>query len=123
MLRLIWLTALSMFLAPVVVAAPAPTAPPVAKGPSAEQIQKAIEDLSSPRFPVRERASKVLWDAGTAAEPALREAAKSKDEETSNRAKASGEGLRKGGPPANGTGCPAPRDCSGRRSQTALSVR
>jgi len=77
-----------MFLAPVAEAAPAPTAPPVAKGPSAEQIQKAIEELSSPRFPVRERASKVLWEAGGAAEPALREAAKSKDEETSNRAKA-----------------------------------
>lgn len=56
--------------------------------PTPEQIQKAIDDLQSPRFPVRERASKVLWEAGVAAEPALREAAKSKDEETANRAKA-----------------------------------
>jgi tetratricopeptide (TPR) repeat protein len=63
-------------------------APPAPKGPTAEQIQKAIEDLESPRFPVRERASKALWEAGAAAEPALREATKSKDEETANRAKA-----------------------------------
>ena len=62
-------------------------APPYPKSPTAEQIQKAIDDLQSPRFPVRERASKALWDAGAAAEPALREAAKSKDEETANRAK------------------------------------
>jgi tetratricopeptide (TPR) repeat protein len=62
-------------------------APPASKSPTPEQIQKAVDDLQSPRFPVRERASKALWDAGAAAEPALREAAKSKDEETANRAK------------------------------------
>ena len=62
--------------------------PPVKKGPSTEQIQQAIDDLSSSKFPVRERASKFLWEAGSAAEAALRLAAKSKDEETSNRAKA-----------------------------------
>jgi len=67
-------------------AAPAPA--PIKKGPSAEQIQQAIEELSSTRFAVRERASKFLWEAGAAAEEALRLAAKSKDEETSNRAKA-----------------------------------
>jgi Tfp pilus assembly protein PilF len=67
-------------------AAPAP-AKLTQKGPAPEEIQKAIEELGSPRFAVRERASKFLWDAGEAAEPALRNASNSKDEETSNRAK------------------------------------
>jgi len=70
-----------LFLATITAAAPE------SKEPSAEQIQKAIEELASPRFAVRERASKLLWEAGSAAEPALREAAKNKDEETANRAK------------------------------------
>jgi tetratricopeptide (TPR) repeat protein len=70
-----------LFLAAIAAAAPE------SKEPSAEQIQKAIEELASPRFAVRERASKLLWEAGSAAEPALREATKNKDEETANRAK------------------------------------
>jgi tetratricopeptide (TPR) repeat protein len=74
-------------LAPMAVAAPAPPAAPP-KGPKPEEIQKAIADLSSPRFAVREKASRVLWEAGAAAEPALRAAAKSADEETANRIKA-----------------------------------
>ena len=65
-------------------AAPAPAA----KGPPSAKIQQAIEELGSERFAVRERASKFLWEAGAAAEDALRTAVKSKDEETSNRAKA-----------------------------------
>ena len=69
------------------VAAPAPAKEP-AKGPSPEQIQQAIDDLASPRFAVREKASKMLWEAGKSAEVAIRAAAKSKDEETANRAKA-----------------------------------
>jgi tetratricopeptide (TPR) repeat protein len=69
-------------LAAPVVAAPAP-----AKGPTPEEISKAIDDLGSPRFAVREKASKLLWEAGKSAEDALRSAAKSKDEETANRAK------------------------------------
>jgi tetratricopeptide (TPR) repeat protein len=68
----------------VVLALPTPRA----KAPAPGQIKKAIDDLASPRFAVRERASKVLWETGAAAEPALREAAKSADEETANRAKA-----------------------------------
>ncbi|HKB03882.1 MAG TPA: hypothetical protein VKD90_16790 [Gemmataceae bacterium] len=61
---------------------------PPSKGATPDQIKKAIEDLSSTRFAVREKASKVLWEAGASAEPALREAARSADEETANRAKA-----------------------------------
>ena len=71
-----------LFLTAIAAAAPEP------KEPGAEQIQKAIEELASPRFAVRERASKLLWEAGSVAEPALRDAAKNKDEETANRAKA-----------------------------------
>ncbi|MBO0699665.1 MAG: hypothetical protein J2P46_14815 [Zavarzinella sp.] len=64
-------------------------APPAApKGPTPDEIQKAVADLASPRFAVREKASRVLWEAGAAAEPAVRAAAKSRDEETANRAKA-----------------------------------
>ena len=70
----------------VVNAAPAPSTP-APKGPTPEQIQQAIDDLASPRFAVRERASKLLWEAGGVAESALRTAAKSKDEETASRAK------------------------------------
>lgn len=84
----ILLLALSLAFGPMSLwAAPAP-APAARKGPSAEQIQQAIDDLSSGRFALRERASKLLWEAGSVAEEALRTAAKSKDEETSNRAKA-----------------------------------
>jgi tetratricopeptide (TPR) repeat protein len=63
-------------------------APPPAKGPTPEEISKAVEDLASPRFAVREKASKLLWEAGKSAENAVRAAAASKDEETANRAKA-----------------------------------
>jgi tetratricopeptide (TPR) repeat protein len=70
----------------------APTSPPPAvpppKGPTPEQIRQAIDELASPRFAVRERASKLLWEAGRAAEADLRAAARGKDEEAANRAKA-----------------------------------
>jgi tetratricopeptide (TPR) repeat protein len=73
-----------------VLAAPTPTPPPArpAKGPTSEQIRQAIDDLANPRFAVREKASKLLWEAGRAAEADLRVAATAKDEETANRAKA-----------------------------------
>lgn len=80
--------ALTLALASAALPAPAPAPSPAPKGPTPEQISKAVEDLGSPRFPVRERASKLLWEAGAAGEEALRAAAKSKDEETSSRAKA-----------------------------------
>src|SRR5262245_935888 len=76
----------SWVLAASAVAAPEPAPTPV-KGPTPDQIRQAIEDLASPRFAVREKASKVLWEAGKAAEETLRAAARSKDEETANRAK------------------------------------
>jgi tetratricopeptide (TPR) repeat protein len=75
-----------VLIAGLALAAPEPT--PAPQGPKPEEIQKAIADLASPRFAVREKASKVLWEAGAVAEPALRAAAKSPDEETANRAKA-----------------------------------
>ena len=66
----------------------APVAAPAPKGPTPEQLQKALDDLASPRFAVRERASKLLWEAGRAAEPGLRAIARGKDEEAANRAQA-----------------------------------
>lgn len=62
-------------------------AAPAPKGPSTEEIRKAIDDLGNSRFAVREKASRFLYEAGQAAEPFLVVAAKSTDEETSNRAK------------------------------------
>lgn len=70
------------------VAAPTSTPSATPKGPTADQIRQAIDELGSPRFAARERASRVLWEAGRAAEPALRDAARGKDEEAANRAKA-----------------------------------
>ena len=78
---------LALALAVTAVAAPAP-APVAVKGPTPDQVRQAIDDLASPRFAVREKASKLLWEAGKSAEESLRAAAKSKDEETANRAKA-----------------------------------
>ncbi|WP_020468840.1 tetratricopeptide repeat protein [Zavarzinella formosa] len=62
---------------------PAPKSAPA----TPEQLRKAVEDLAHSRFAVREKASRTLWEAGRLAEPVLREAAQSKDEETTNRAK------------------------------------
>jgi tetratricopeptide (TPR) repeat protein len=58
-----------------------------AKGPTVEEIQKAIEDLGSKRFAVRDRAKKWLLEVGVAAEPYLEKAAKSSDEEIASTAK------------------------------------
>jgi len=59
---------------------------PAAEGPTAEAIAKAVRELGDDRFPVRERASRFLWEAGRAAEPALREAIRSDDAEVVARA-------------------------------------
>ena len=67
--------------------APAPT-PEVKKSPAVEEIKKAIEELGSNRFAVRDKAKKFLADAGAAAEPLLEEAAKNPDEEIASAAKA-----------------------------------
>jgi hypothetical protein len=60
---------------------------PLAKEPGVEEIKKAIGELGNPRFVVRDRAKKLLQQAGSVAEPYLEEAAKSSDEETANTAK------------------------------------
>ena len=68
---------------------PAPSEPkPMAVIATPEQLSKSVGELANPRFAVREKASKTLWEAGRASETLLREAAKSSDEETANRAKA-----------------------------------
>ncbi|MCX7664875.1 MAG: hypothetical protein N2112_04960 [Gemmataceae bacterium] len=51
------------------------------------QIRKAIEDLGSSKFVVREKASVFLESLGRRAEPFLEEAAKSRDQEVSQRAR------------------------------------
>ncbi len=56
--------------------------------PTEAEIQQAVKDLADKRFTVREKASKTLWQAGSAAEPALKEAQHSKDPETARRARA-----------------------------------
>ena len=73
--------AILLAVGPAIDAAPAP------QGPTPEQIQKAVDDLGSGRFAVRERASRTLWEAGAAAEAALTVAATSADAETATRAR------------------------------------
>ncbi|MCE9530493.1 MAG: hypothetical protein K8T89_05090 [Planctomycetes bacterium] len=67
--------------------APAPNSDAPRKAPAVEEIKKAIEELGSPRFAVREKAKKFLLEAGAVAEPLLEEAAKSTDEEVASTAK------------------------------------
>ncbi len=55
--------------------------------PTAEEITSAVRQLGDRRFAVREQATKRLWQAGSAAEAALREAAKNTDPEVSRRAR------------------------------------
>jgi len=55
--------------------------------PTDEEIAKAVRDLSDRRFTVREKAAKLLWEAGKKAEPALQKALTSDDAETVRRAK------------------------------------
>src|SRR5262245_43069924 len=52
-----------------------------------EQIQQAIKELSDRNFNVREKASRLLWEAGVDAEEPLRAALRSSDAETARRAK------------------------------------
>ena len=51
------------------------------------EIAKAIRQLGDNDYAVHERASKFLWEAGQAAEPALQKALKSDDEEVAVRAR------------------------------------
>lgn len=59
---------------------------PAAKGPSPDQIARAVKQLGDDSFSVRQRASKFLWEAGRVAEAALREAMESDDAEVVARA-------------------------------------
>jgi tetratricopeptide (TPR) repeat protein len=59
----------------------------VAAQPDAAAIEQAVRQLGDPRFAVRDQASKRLWEAGAAAEPALRRALQSSDAETLLRAR------------------------------------
>ncbi len=54
--------------------------------PSKEQIAQWVRDLGSDSFAARDRASRMLWSAGRAAEDALAEAARSDDAEVRRRA-------------------------------------
>src|SRR5579864_5793306 len=60
--------------------------PAVAAPPTQEEMNKAAGELGDKRFAVREKATKLLWEAGAAAEPALRKALQSGDAETVRRA-------------------------------------
>lgn len=59
----------------------------VVAAPSSEEIAQAIRQLGDDEFAVREKASAFLWSAGKAAEPALKEAARSDDPEVAFRAR------------------------------------
>jgi len=67
---------------PVVRAVDTPTTAPA----DAAAIARAVKELAHDQYRVRERATKFLWSVGRAAEPALREALKSKDLEVVSRA-------------------------------------
>lgn len=55
--------------------------------PTPKQIARWVERLGDNDFKAREEASKKLWQAGAAAEPALEKAAKSDDREVARRAR------------------------------------
>ncbi len=56
--------------------------------PTEQEIARAVRQLGDNEFGVREQASKFLWEAGKPAEPALKEALKSVDQEIVQRARA-----------------------------------
>src|SRR5262245_42075142 len=59
----------------------------VASQPDAAAIEQAVRQLGDQRFAVREQASKRLWEAGAAAEPALRRVVQGGDAEAVRRAR------------------------------------
>jgi tetratricopeptide (TPR) repeat protein len=56
--------------------------------PTPRDVARAVEQLGSPKYRLRQKASAYLWAAGKAAEPALRQALRSKDPEVARRARA-----------------------------------
>jgi hypothetical protein len=85
-------------------ALPAADSPPVHPAPSADEIGQLVRQLGDKRFAVREAAQKRLWEAGAAAEPALRRALAGGDAEVVSRARALLDkfdwGIYPGTPPA-----------------------
>jgi predicted Zn-dependent protease len=61
---------------------------PPAPIPGTDEIDQLVRQLGDKRFPIREQASKKLWQIGSAAEPALRRALKDPDVEIAQRSKA-----------------------------------
>ena len=55
--------------------------------PSEAEIRQAVQRLGDPKFAERERATKLLWAAGPAAEKALREVVDNSDPEVKRRAR------------------------------------
>jgi predicted Zn-dependent protease len=78
--------AVPLFLAALLAVA-APAADPPAKPPTKEEIAEWVKGLASDSFQEREKASKALWKAGEAAEPALRQVLKDGDAEAVRRAR------------------------------------
>lgn len=60
---------------------------PAAATPTAEEIERKVQELGDAAFVVREAASEFLWKAGRAAEPALQKALHSGDAEIIHRAR------------------------------------
>jgi len=58
-----------------------------AKRPSVEEIKRAVEELGNKRFAVREKAKRLLEEAGAAAEPFLEEASTNPDNEIAESAR------------------------------------
>lgn len=78
---------ISLLCAVVVVVAPCRADEPVKPvKPTKEAIARWVQQLGDNDFNVREEATKKLWEAGSVAEPALREAVKNEDAEISRRA-------------------------------------
>ncbi len=79
-MRYAWSCSIAMVFALAQVAVAAP--------PTSGEIARAIEDLGAADFDKRQAATETLWQAGNAAEEALRQAVKSTDPEVRTRAEA-----------------------------------
>ena len=74
-----------LLLAGAGIAAPPNKSP--TESPTDDEIRQAVERLGHEKFSERERATKLLWSAGPAAEKALRAVADSTDPEVKRRAR------------------------------------
>jgi tetratricopeptide (TPR) repeat protein len=64
-----------------------PTELPPSALPDRDAIARAVDQLGAPQFSARQAASRLLWQAGLAAEPALRRAAQDPNREIRTRAR------------------------------------